>query len=188
MEQTQEKVEKAELLDQDTEEVKVKDEKVITDNVSVEEEVKVDSEEVETPHADSDDPIKDAMSENEALKAELEALNNLGDGNALEENERLKAEVAEKQRQAEIYKENEALKASLNRIKREQLVEGMILAGKIPKELEAWSETLTIEQLKEFNKYTKARRTIKDEKNIISSSDPDMVNWHQKESRSRIIT
>lgn len=162
-----------------------------TENIEAEVSDKVEKEEEKEEEEyipETDTPVDDAMSENARLKAELEALNTMGDVNVMEENDRLKKELEEKQKAAEIYKENEALKSSLVRIKREQLTEGMVLGGKLPKELLPWAETLSIEQLTEYNKFQKARRTIKDEKNSLSHVDASMQEWHQKESRSRIIT
>ena len=149
--------------------------------------VEVSEEVVEPEQEAKTDLVTDAMRKNEELKAQLEELKN-SNANVFEENEVLKVELEQQEKLVEIAKENAEMKGQLEAIKRNSIVEQLIASGSINEKLRAWSDRMSFDDLQEFAEHAPKIKTILQETNNGVIADEDMKSWHEKESKSRIIT
>ena len=162
------------------------DTEVQEDTTEVEEQ---EGEETEDTTEDLPDSVKEAMDLNKQLKEELEELKTKTT-NVFEENAVLQAELDEQKKLAEMAKENAEIKAQLEKMKRNVLVEGMLATGKITNELKEWAEKIPLEQLEEFNKLAPKQKTILDQINNAeddTEGDAELQKWHKEMMKSRIL-
>jgi len=133
------------------------------------------------------DMVAQAQAQNEALKAELEALKN-SDTNIFEQNELLKKELEDAKQLAKMAEENKTLQGQLEAIKKNSLIDGMIASGQITNDLKEWAGSMTFESLQTFAKSAPRARTILDETNPVDEvADGTMEDWKEKQSKSRIL-
>jgi len=133
------------------------------------------------------DMVADAQAQNDALKAELEALKN-SDTNIFEQNEILKKELEDAKKLAEMAEENKTLQGQLDAIKKNSLIDGMVASGQITNDLKEWAGGMTYDQLQTFATSAPKARTILDETNPVDqAADETMEEWKEKQSRSRIL-
>lgn len=135
---------------------------------------------------DVPDVVKQAQEINKKLKQELEDLKTRN-SNVFEENEALKLQLEEQKALDKLSIENAEIKAQLEAIKRNTMIEHLIASGKINNNLKAWAENLTFEQLEEFSKHAPKTKTVLDQKNSTTETDEDMQKWLEEQKRSRII-
>ena len=133
------------------------------------------------------DMVAQAQAQNEALKAELEALKN-SDTNIFEQNEILKKELEDAKKLAEMAEENKTLQNQLEAIKKNSLIGGMIADGRLDAGLKEWADDMSFDQLQTFAKSAPRQKNILQEQNPVDQSeDGDMEEWKEKQSKSRIL-
>jgi len=174
----------AEVVQEVAEEVEAPVEETVETVEPSEKEPESNDNEVEEAQSDL---VKDAMTQNEQLKKELEELRE-SNTDVFEQNEMLKKELEDQKKLLEIAKQNEELKGRLEAMKRDTIVESLIKSGRITNDLKEWAQNLEFDALQQFADKAPKAKTILEEENDPTQPSKDMQEWHDKMMKSRIIS
>jgi len=181
--EAQEQIEVTESTDQPVETI---EESQPTDETTTNEAEEV--QETEEVKESQPDLVAEAQAEQDALKAELEALKT-DDTNIFERNAQLKAEVEEAKKLQEVASENVKLKAQLQDAKRQTIIDGMLKKGQITNDLRTVTEGMDFDTLQAFAKSLPRKKTIVEEvNNGAEGEDVDFDAWKLKMKQSRIVS
>lgn len=137
--------------------------------------------------ADVPDVVKSAQELNAELKKQLEDLQTRN-SNVFEENKDLKKQIEEQEALEKVAVENAAMKAQIEELTKNTMIDSLLASGKITKDLRVWAEGLPFEQLKEFSDKAPKMKTILDEKNTdFQLDDENMAEWKAEQMKSRIL-